>query len=108
MSQSLTFWADISVIWLSLLCFIGLMIPLAITFFAIRGMNLVLGKTPGLFQKAQSYSSLVRSHTESASERIAGPVVRAGSETAKFETTVHSLLSTSGERPASQEAVDES
>ncbi len=108
MSQNLTFWTDISVIWLSLLCFMGLMIPLGISFFAIRGMNVVLGKTPGLFQKVQSYSSLVRSHTESASERIAGPVVRAGAETAHIETTVQSLLSSSDERPASQEAVDES
>ena len=108
MSQSLTFWTDISIIWLSLLCFIVLMIPLGVSYFAIRGMNVVLDKTPRLFQKAQSYSSTVRHHTESAGERIAGPVIRAGAETAQIETTVQSLLTNPDQRQASQETMDES
>ena len=60
------------------------------------------------FRRLRTFSSTVRSRTESGSERIVGPVIRTGTEAAKVETTVQSLVRSPDERSPSQERVDES
>lgn len=83
--MSLELWRDLAVIWLSLLCFIGSMIPLAIFYFAVRGMHAVNSRTRPLLYKAQSYSRMAREQTDAASERIARPVARAGGQVARWQ-----------------------
>ena len=91
MVVGLEFWANISAVWLSLLCFIGLLIPLAAVYFAIRGMHAALGKSRSLFDIAQGYSSKMRSGTEAFSQKITTPVVKTGSEVAKADGFLRSL-----------------
>lgn len=89
--MGLDFWRDVSVVWLSLLCFVGLLIPLVATYYAIRGMHAALGKSRSAFGAAQSYSSAVRRRTEFYSRKIAGPVVEAEREAAKAQTVIRTL-----------------
>jgi hypothetical protein len=87
----LDFWANISVVWLSLLCFVGMLIPLVAAFFAIRGMHIAIGKSRTAMGTAQKYSSVIRNRTESVSQRIAEPVVQTGSHAAKVDKVIRSL-----------------
>ncbi len=89
--MSVAFWRDISVIWLSLFCFVALVIPIVILYFAVRGMNFVQVKTHMLFQKAQGISRLVSVQTESISEKVAEPVIQAHSRFAKTRIWLQSL-----------------
>ena len=84
--------ADISVVWLSLLCFIGMLIPLAVTYFAIRGMNQVLGKTPGYLRRAQGFSRAARNRTLAVSNQVAEPMIRTQGAAVKAQTTVRTIL----------------
>lgn len=100
--------ADISTVWLAFLCFIGMLIPLAVTYFAIRGMNQVLGKTPGVLKRAQSVSRTVRDRTQMVSSRVAEPMIRTQGAAVKTETTVRKLLADDKTRSPSTEAKRES
>ena len=40
--MELAFWRNIAIVWLSLFCFVGLIIPLVIGYFAVRGLAVVL------------------------------------------------------------------
>lgn len=89
--MGLEFWANISVVWLALLCFIGLLIPLAAAYFAIRGMNFALDKSRGGLGAAQGYSRTMRERVDSLSQKIAKPVIKAESEVAKAEEVLRTL-----------------
>lgn len=89
--MGLEFWANISVVWLSLLCFIGTLIPLAAAYFAVRGMHIALGKSRSVFGAAQGYSRAIRDQTDLVSRKIAKPVIKAESEVAKAEEVLRSL-----------------
>lgn len=89
--MGLEFWANISVVWLSALCFVGIVIPLAATYYAIRGMHAALGISFTAFKTAQTYSGKIRSNTESVSQKIARPVIRSGSEAARADKVIRSL-----------------
>ena len=89
--MGLEFWANISVVWLSLLCFIGGLIPLAATYFAIRGMNVALGKSRSVMGLAQEYSSIIRSKTESFSDKVARPVIKIERKAAQADEVIRSL-----------------
>ncbi|NJN82452.1 MAG: hypothetical protein HC802_09380 [Caldilineaceae bacterium] len=91
--EDLSFWADISVIWLSLLFFIFAMIPLVIFYFAVRGMNIVNNRAQGFFRRAQSVSRTTRDRTIAVSDRIADPIVRTQGQVTKAETVVQKLVS---------------
>ncbi len=75
--MSLALWRDISVTWLFLLCFIGMLIPLAASFFAVWGMHKALGQARSAFTAAQSVSSSVRKKADTASEQVVRPVIGA-------------------------------
>ena len=83
--MALEFWRDLAVIWLSLLCFIGAMIPLAIFYFAVRGMHAVTNHARPLLHKAQSYSRLAREQTDAMSARVARPVAQASGQAARWQ-----------------------
>ena len=90
--MDLSFWADVSVVWLSLLFFIFALIPLAIFYFAVRGMNVVNNRAQGFFRQAQSVSRSARDKTIAVSDRIADPIVRAQGQAAKAETVARTLV----------------
>jgi hypothetical protein len=89
--MSIPFWRDISVIWLSLFCFVALVIPIVILYFAVRGMNILQAKVQPLFQKAQSISRAVRIRADSISEKIAEPVIQTHSRYTKTRTWLQKL-----------------
>ena len=91
--MELAFWADISVVWLSLLFFIFALIPLTIFYFAVRGMNIVNNRGQGFMRKAQSVSKTARERTVSVSDKIADPIVRTQGKVTKAETVVRKLAS---------------
>ena len=89
--MNLSTWANISLVWLSLLCFINLLIPLIVAYFAVRGMNAVHNKTRSLFHTTQSYSRQLRDRADDLSEQARAPIVRARSKEAALEQTLRSL-----------------
>ncbi len=89
--MSIAFWRDLSVVWLSLFCFIALVIPIVILYFVVRGMNYVQGKVHMLFQKAQGISRLVRVQTDRISDKVAEPVIQAHGRFAKTRTWLQSI-----------------
>lgn len=89
--MNLSFWADVSLIWLSLLCFVGLLVPLVATYFIVRGMQVVLNKTQILLLKTQGYSHQVRDRSFTLGERVREPIVRARTREAKLMRTLRTL-----------------
>ena len=89
--MSLEFWRNVAVIWLCLQAFIMLLIPLAISYLLVRGINWVVRKTPPIFHKGQEYSSLMRSKTEAYAEKAAAPVISAHARAAKVQTVLERL-----------------
>lgn len=90
--MELAFWRDLSVVWLSLFCFVGLLPPLAILYFAVRGMNALHEMTHGFLHKAQSISHRIPAQTEEAAKRVQEPIVKWRRQTTRVETFLQSLL----------------
>ncbi len=91
--MALHFWRNLSIIWLSPLCFIGLAIPLVALYFMVRGMNWVHGKTSLLLQRAQGYSQLARQQTERIADQLGDRVVRVQGRVTRIETFLSRLRS---------------
>ena len=89
--DGLAFWRDLSIIWLSLFCFVGLLPPLVIGYFLMRGMRWVLRKSDWLFDKAQGYTHQGRTIVDDASQRAVAPVIAAQKQATKFETVLRRL-----------------
>ena len=68
--MELALWRDIALVWLAFLCFIGLIIPVAVSIFAVKGMHAAVDRTPRLLRQVQGYSRALRDQTESASGRV--------------------------------------
>jgi hypothetical protein len=94
---SLQFWANVSTVWLALLCFVGMLIPLVAAFFAVRGMHVALLKSREGLGVAQRYSGMIRDQTDSVSRKIAKPVIRAESEVTKARTILRNLADDSNQ-----------
>jgi len=92
--MSLAFWRDISVIWFSLFCFIALVIPIVILYFAVRGMNILQAKVLPLLHKAQEISGLMRTQTDRMSQRVVEPVIQINSRYTKTKTRLQKLWPT--------------
>lgn len=88
---SLSLWRDISIVWLSLFCFIGLVIPLVLVYFLVRGMDAALRKTSGAMQQAQHWSGKMRTETDKLSRKVAEPVVKANRTVARGQRIVDAL-----------------
>lgn len=89
--MSLEFWANVSTVWLALLCFIGGLIPLVAAYFAVRGMNFVLSKSRSAMGAAKGYSSIARTKAIDISNKVAQPVIQAETKAVEFETTIRNL-----------------
>jgi hypothetical protein len=96
---ALALWRDIALVWLALLCFIGLLVPLAVSLFAVKGMHAAVDRTPRLLRQVQGYSRAMRTQTGAASLRIAEPVIQAHKRSTRLATALDRLL----RRPASQQ-----
>jgi hypothetical protein len=88
---TLDFWRNLSTVWLAFLCMIGMVIPLAVSVFAVKGMHVLVDRTPALLGKARGVSRRVRSVTEEGSRRVAEPVVVAGRATTRITTIANRL-----------------
>lgn len=99
--MELAFWRDLSIIWLSLLCFIGLIPPLVIFYFMVRGMHAVNQRALPLMKTAQTYSRLARDKTDDVANRVTEPVLRTQAQAAKWQRVWGSLLPTKQGRGSS-------
>jgi len=88
---NLALWRDISIVWLSLFCFIGLAIPLVVLYFAVRGLQAAHNGTARLLQRAQGYSQLMQQQSQKLSQRAVEPVIQAHKEGVRAQTTVQRL-----------------
>ena len=89
--MDLSLWRDISIVWLSILCLIGLVIPLALSYFAVIAMHRVLNIVPSYLERAQHLSASVHSKTILVSQNAAQPVVQAERQVARLITIWHTL-----------------
>jgi len=71
----LELWRDIAVVWLAFLCFIGMVIPLVIAFFAVKGMHVAVDRLPRWLGQAQQASRKMRTETVKIADRVAEPVI---------------------------------
>ena len=83
---------DIAVVWLAFLCFIGMLVPLVASIFAVKGMHAAVSRTPRLLRQVQGHTRKVRIQVDAASYRVAAPVIRAQRESTRFATFMNRLL----------------
>jgi len=90
--MSLEFWRNVSVVWIAIHAFVLFLIPTAIAYFMVRGINWVLAKTKLGFSKAQGFSRQVNEKTEALSEQVAAPVIAAHSQASRVQQVGKSFL----------------
>lgn len=90
--MELALWRDLSVIWLSLFCFVGLAIPLVGLYFAVRGMNALHDMTYRLMRRTQRLSRQVPVQTDRAAAKVIDPLIRMQAQATRIETFVQSLF----------------
>ncbi len=81
----LEFWRNVSVVWIAIHAFVLFLIPTAIAYFLVRGINWLLAKTKLGLTQARGISRLVNQRTETLCERIAAPVIAAHSKAARVQ-----------------------
>ena len=101
--MDLAFWRDVSIVFLAIQTFILLIIPLAIFYFMVRGLNFLHVRLPRVLFRAQDISKEVRTRTEAVSERIADPLIKADREGTRAKATATALFP-SGDRSSSRKA----
>lgn len=92
-TMSLEFWRNVSVVWIAIHAFILFLIPTAIAYFLVRGINWVLAKTKLGFSKAQGFSRQVNQKTDALSERVAAPLIAAHGKASRVQRVGKSFLS---------------
>lgn len=100
--MELALWRDIALVWLALLCFIGLVIPLAVMLFAVKGMHVAVDRTPRLLRQLQGNTRAIRTQVDAASRRAAEPVLQAR----KHQTRVATVMDRMFSREQSQQKGD--
>jgi hypothetical protein len=85
---SLAVWRDVAIVWLALLCFIGMAVPLAEAVFAVKGTGLVLDRTPELLGKVHSLSRRMRAEADSGSRQVVTRVTSIQRRTDHFADVV--------------------
>ena len=88
----LEFWSNIAVVWLALLCFATLLVPMIALYFVIRGLTFAQDQSHIWLEKAQQQTGKVRQQTDQASERVAAPLLNAQAKTASVDRFVRSIL----------------
>ena len=90
--MELALWRDIAMVWLAFLCFLGLIIPLAVSIFVVKGMHAAVDRTPRLLRQVQGYSRAARTQVDTASQRVAAPVVKAHAQASRLSAMTDRLL----------------
>ena len=90
--MSLEFWRNLSVVWIAIHAFVLFLIPTAIAYFLVRGINWVLAKTKLGFTKARGFSRQVNAKTEALAERVAAPVIAAHSKATRAQRVGESFF----------------
>lgn len=83
--MTLEFWRNVSVVWIAIHAFILFLIPTAIAYFLVRGINWVLANTRRGFAKAQNFSGQVNRKTDEISNKVVAPVIRARSAATRLQ-----------------------
>lgn len=89
--MTLELWRNLAVVWLALLCLIGMVIQLAISIFAVKGIHVVVDKLPGLLGAAKNASSRMRTATDEGSRRVVAPIVELQSRATRITTVAKRL-----------------
>ena len=89
--MEVAFWRDLSVIWLSLFCFVMLIIPLAALYFVVRGMDWLHRKSYTLAKQTQGLSGTVRVQSVQISTKVSEPVIRLNVRAKRFESFLRNL-----------------
>lgn len=90
--MELALWRDIAVVWLAFLCFIGMVIPLAVSLFAVKGMHAAVDRTPRLMRQLQGYSRALRNQVNTASQRVAEPVIQTRKQSTRLSTLITRIM----------------
>lgn len=90
--MDVAFWRDLAVIWLSLFCLIGLVIPVVALYFIVRGVNTVHGGTRSLLFKGQTLSKQARGQVLKATTRVDEEAIRVQSQLKRTETVIRKLV----------------
>lgn len=88
----LAFWRDLAVIWLSLFCFIGLIVPLVMLYYAVRGMDVLHNFSYRWIRQARTISSRAPQQAEQLARHVSEPLIQLEQRTKRVETFVRSLL----------------
>ncbi len=96
--MGLEFWANVSTVWLALLCFIGGLIPLAIAFYAVKYLHIGLEKSRSAMWTAQKYSGVMRSKAEEWSEKASEPVIAAETKAVEINETIRNIAGDGAKR----------
>ncbi|HXF61170.1 MAG TPA: hypothetical protein VNK95_06115 [Caldilineaceae bacterium] len=89
---SLEVWRDIAVVWLALLCFIGLLLPLAVALVAVKGMHFAVDRTPRLLRQAQGYSRAARNRVDTAAQQTANRVIHASTALTRLQSRLTHIV----------------
>jgi hypothetical protein len=90
--MDVTFWRDLAVVWLALFCFIGLLIPIALFYFAVRGINALHGLVYQLTKQGQGVSGQARRQVTQVSARVDEQAVRLQGRFRRGEEVVRRLM----------------
>lgn len=90
--MELALWRDISLVWLAFLCLIGLLIPLAVSIFAVKGMHAAVDRTPHLLRQVQGYTRAARTKVDVASTQVAEPLIQTHKKSSHLATMLDRIF----------------
>ena len=90
--MELAFWRDFAVVWLAFLCLLGLIIPLAVSVLAVKGMHAAVDRTPQLLRQVQGYSRAARTKVDVASTQVVEPVIQARKQSSRLATLLDRIF----------------
>lgn len=89
--MEVTFWRDLAVVWLSLFCLIGLLLPIALFYFVVRGVNSLHGLVQRTMWRGQGVSGSVRRQVTRVSAQVDEQAVRLQGRMKQVEETLRQL-----------------
>lgn len=78
---------DIAIVWLSLFCIVGLLVPIVALYFAIRGMAFAQKRSIELLQQGHGQITRLHQQTERVSEQTIEPILRVRSRITRAKAT---------------------
>ena len=94
--MDISFWRDISIIFIIVETVVLILVPLVLTFLMVRGSNWLHGQIRTLLQMTRARTAKIPGYVEQGSLRIAEPVISTRRRLRKIESTLQGLRSSSG------------